>query len=247
MKKIKIDYRIIDLRSRHVKKLSESIKPLELNSMTLNEGIARALMKGILSGTINGGEQLVEAELQKHFGVSKSPVREALKDLEKKGLVEIKPRKGAYVKAITRRDIEENFRVRSALEGLAAKEAYQKITEKDLSKMNLALDKMQLAAEKRIHKKYFEYHHLFHDVYLTSSDNRLLIDILKTIRTQNLWYQLSHQYYSSDFDLETDASTHFDIVNHFKNKDVSEKDIETVMRNHIAKGLINFFVYLEKI
>ena len=247
MEKIKIDYRIRDPRSRHVKKLSESIKPLELNSMTLNEGIARALMKGILSGTIKGGEQLVEAELQKHFGVSKSPVREALKDLEKKGLVEIKPRKGAYVKAITRRDIEENFRVRSALEGLAAKEAYQKITEEDLSKMKQALEKMQFAAEKNMHKKYFEYHHLFHDIYLTASDNRLLIDILETVRTQNLWYQLSHQYYTSDFDLETDASTHIDIVNHFKNNDVSEKDIETVMRNHIAKGLINFFAYLEKI
>lgn len=68
-------------------------------------------MQATMGGILKEGEQLVEAELQKLFGVSKSPIREALREVEKMGFVVIKPRRGAFVKAITHRDIEENFRV----------------------------------------------------------------------------------------------------------------------------------------
>lgn len=87
----------------------------------LVENIYEILTDAIVKGVFKGGDQLVEAELRKQFGVSRSPIRESFRILEKKGLVEILPRRGAFVKKITARDIEEHFPVRSILEGLAAR------------------------------------------------------------------------------------------------------------------------------
>jgi|TARA_B100000315_G_scaffold92071_1_gene84812 DNA-binding GntR family transcriptional regulator len=72
---------------------------------------------------LNGRGQLIEAELQKQFGISRSPPREAFRSLGKKELVGTIPRKGTFVKRVTRRDIAENFPVRASL---AAQEAGQK-------------------------------------------------------------------------------------------------------------------------
>ena len=90
-------------------KLSGKIKDLEFKPHVLGEQVSQILTEAILEGLLKGGDQLVEAELQKQFGVSRSPLREAFRDLEKKGLVVIVPRKGTYVKQISRKDIEENF------------------------------------------------------------------------------------------------------------------------------------------
>ena len=102
------------------------MEPIDLKSSVLGEQVSQILMETILEGVLKGGDKLVEAELQKKFGISRSPLREAFRDLEKKGLVVIIPRKGSFVRRITQKDIEENFPVRSVLEGLAAKEAFQK-------------------------------------------------------------------------------------------------------------------------
>ena len=109
--------------------LSERLKALEFRTVGMAQAISDMIVQAIMNGSLNEGEQLVEAELQKLFGVSKSPIREALREVEKMGFVVIRPRRGAFVKAITQRDIEENFRVRSVLEALAAREAYATMTE----------------------------------------------------------------------------------------------------------------------
>ena len=224
--------------------LSDKIKTLSYIPIGLVEGISRNLMNAILSGTLQGGEQLIEAELQKLFGVSKSPVREALRDLEKKGLVEIKPRRGAFVKAITKRDITENYRVRAVLEGLAAREAYEKMSSGHLSEMKELLDRMLAAAKKNSNKDYWDQHHLFHSAFLKVCDNRLLIDLLERLRMHNLWYNRAHEYYNKDFDLKEDVELHVKIVKYLEKSNV-KGNIEAVMRNHVEKGMQNFLAYLE--
>ena len=85
-------------------KLTGKIKDFDFRPHVLGEQVSHILMEAILEGVLRGGDQLVEVELQKQFGVSRSPLREAFRDLEKKGLVVIIPRKGTYVKQVNRKD-----------------------------------------------------------------------------------------------------------------------------------------------
>jgi DNA-binding GntR family transcriptional regulator len=104
-----------------VKKIRR-IERLNFEGAGLTQQISQTLIQAILNRTLRGGDQLVEIELQKRLGVSRSPLREAFRDLEKKGLVVIKPRRGTFVKKIARQDIEEHYPVLAALEGLAAQQ-----------------------------------------------------------------------------------------------------------------------------
>lgn len=222
------------------------LKKLAYTHTGLAQGISQTLMDAIITGVLKGGERLAEAELQKQFGVSKSPVREALRDLEKKYLVEIKPRRGAFVRTIYHTDVLENFQAREVLEGLAFREAYKRMTDKDVGAMKKAFEKMQMAAKQNNPKKYLESHHSFHEIYLCASGNRLIIDMVRNLRRQNLFYQFSHQYYKKDFNLKDDTSTHVGIMNCIKKKNVKESDVENLMRHHIGLGRQRFLKYLRK-
>jgi DNA-binding GntR family transcriptional regulator len=226
--------------------LSNRIKTLPFEPMGLVEGISKNLMHAILNGVLKGGEQLIEAELQEIFGVSKSPVREALRDLANKGLVEIKPRKGAFVKPITRTDIVENYKVRAVLEGLAVREAYEKMSEADLERMKATLNRMVSAARKKKYREYFDHDHELHNIYLEVCGNRLLVDLLKGLRMHNLWYNFDHEYYKKDFDLREDVKPHVELVEALQNKKVGSKKIEGMMREAIEKALNNFLAYVNE-
>jgi len=122
-----------------MKDLAKRIKLHDFQPAVLGEKVSQILTDAILEGILKQGDQLVEAELQKQFGISRSPLREAFRDLEKRGLVVIVPRKGTFVKAITEKDIRENFPVRATLEGLAARQAFSNMTAKELKELRRAL------------------------------------------------------------------------------------------------------------
>ena len=128
--------------------ITGKIKKHSFRPIVIGEQISRVLTDAIMEGTLKGGDQLVETELQEFFGVSRSPLREAFRDLEKRGLVVIVPRKGTFVKQISREDIEEIFPVRTALEGLAAKIAFNRMTASDLEEMGNTLEDMKKAVKK---------------------------------------------------------------------------------------------------
>ena len=208
------------------------------------EQISQVLADAILDGTLKGGQKLVEAELQHKFGTSKSPIREALRHLEKKGLVIINPRRGARVKKVTIKDIEEIFPIRSVLEGLAAKEAYGKISKEDIAKMESLFIKMKSAIKNNDLKIYRDYHFKFHQIFIDASENELLIDFLKKIREHILWYHFSYKYFKEDYSYP--VKIHKEILDVFKNKNSSGSDIENLVRRHINDGYKKFREYLEK-
>jgi len=115
------------IRARAMATLTEKVQGLDFKATGLADGVSETLSQAILEGVLKGGDQLFEVKLQARFGISRSPLREAFRDLEKKGLVVIVPRKGTFVKTVTRKDIEENFPVRTSLEGLSAKIAFKNI------------------------------------------------------------------------------------------------------------------------
>jgi len=224
--------------------LSERIKENFFRPTVLVERVSRILTEAIVEGALKGGDQLIEADLKEQFGISRSPLREAFRDLEKKGLVEIKPRKGTFVKKITRRDIEEHFPVRSALEGLAAREAYPQMNEEDRAEMTQEFENMKTAVSKNDAKAFWEHHLLFHEIWINASGNLILINLLKTLRMHTMWYRFSYKYYKEDFNKS--LKIHEKILNLFKSRKSDPKKIEDVVRNHIEVAVERFLAYLEE-
>lgn len=224
--------------------LSNKIRANFVKPAVLVENVSRILSEAILEGSLKEGDQLIEADLKDQFGISRSPLREAFRVLEKKGLVEIVPRRGTFVRKISRRDIEEHFPVRSVLEGLAAKEAYQRITDEDLEEMTLQFENMQRSADNNDAKAYWEHHVLFHTVWINACANLLLIDLLTTLRVHTMWYRFSYKYYMEDF--RKSLRIHKQILDLFKSKKSDPCKIEAAVRDHIEMAVERFLGYLEE-
>ena len=222
---------------------TDNIEQIDLRSNVLGEQVSRILSDAILEGVLKGGDRLVEAELQKKFGISRSPLREAFRDLEKKGLVVIVPRKGTFVKSITRKDIEDNFPVRSVLEGLAAKQAYGKMGAGDLKKLVRALHGMESAVRKRDIKLYWKHHLQFHEIFIDACDNDVLIGTLQTLRMHSMWYQFSYQYYQED--LEKSLAVHQEICTLFHDNRTDPTKLGRLVQHHIEVAFERFLDYLE--
>ncbi|MBW2301279.1 MAG: GntR family transcriptional regulator [Deltaproteobacteria bacterium] len=198
-----------------------------------------------MTGELKGGEQLLEDRLRDEFGVSRTPLREAFRVLEKEGLVEIVPRKGAFVKRIRKRDIEENFPVRATLEGLAARLAYDNMTQIDIENMEEIFGFMKDAASREDFIDYLKHHFSFHEVFINASQNETLIGILRNLRMHTIWHRYEYQYYKQDF--ENSLEIHQRIIDLFKGKKASAHEIEEVVRQHIEVVLYPFLRAMDKL
>ena len=214
-------------------------------SVSLVDQIANALKDDILTGILKGGDQLLEDSLKNEFDISRTPLREAFRILEREGLVEIVPRKGTFVKRITKQDIKENFPVRAILEGLAARLAYANLTQQDINEMEEVFKHMEEAAQRKDFIDYAKHHHTFHEIFINASRNETLIDLLHNLRMHRLWHRYTYQYYKEDF--RNSLEIHRRIIDLFKEKKVSQEEIEKVVRQHIEIALEPFLTAMKKL
>ena len=220
------------------------VNETKLKPQLLVEYVAETLSENILEGNFKGGERLVETDLQKQFSISRSPIREAFRKLEKEGLVDILPRKGTFVRFITRKDIKENFPVRSILEGLAARLAYENMNEEILDDLRFTLDHMAQSVKDKKCKLYWEYHVNFHEIFINATGNVLLINSLTSLRMHSMWYQLSYRY--SMEDLAKSLEIHQRIFDLFQNTDSDVQEIENFVREHIEVAMEKFISYIDQ-
>jgi len=113
----------------------------------LVDRVAAAIQSRILSGEIASGTRLRQESLATEFGISRTPVREALRKLQSTGIVAVEPRRGALVRAPTARDVREAYQVRAELEGLAAEITATQIVDDDLDRMRAADAQFRRAIE----------------------------------------------------------------------------------------------------
>lgn len=132
----------------------------------------------ILNGIYKEHEELKEATLGEKMGVSRTPVREALRQLELEGLVEIIPNKGARVTGITKKDIDDIYQIRYLLEGLSARWATEHVTEEQLDKMEETLYLTEFHAAKGNYAQVYELDSQFHELMYEASGSKLLNHIL---------------------------------------------------------------------
>src|SRR5512140_2192132 len=110
--------------------------------LTLREKIIETIRDAIMSGALKPGEKVAEPELAERFGISRTPIREAFRQLESEGFLVVIPRKGAVVVSFSPKEIEEFYAIKSILEGYAARKACENLSDREIDKLRTINDKL---------------------------------------------------------------------------------------------------------
>ena len=165
--------------------MERRLAPIRLDSyQPLREVVCETLREALRSGVLKPGERLMEIQLADELGVSRTPVREAMRKLELEGYVIMLPRRGTYVANISIRDINEVFEIRTTLDALASGLAAERITEEELEQLERLLVSIGENIETRNMKKVVEDDMEFHDLLYKASRNQRLVGIISNLREQ---------------------------------------------------------------
>lgn len=205
-----------------------------LDSKPLRERIADRIRADIVKGVFVDGERLVEPKLAEIYGISRTPIREALRQLESEGFIEIVPRKGAVVKELTIKDIDNLYAIKANLEGLAARQAVEHISTKEIEKLVNVNEKFisLFKGSDNIVEEYLKYNISFHNLFIKYSNNDKLIEILEGL---NKNFQRFRSFLVSKVDRVREAyAEHLKIIEAFKKRD--PELAEKTVRYHIESG-----------
>lgn len=150
------------------------------NEYSLTDKVYQNIRSDILSGTFRDREELREAALAKTYGVSRTPVREAICQLALEGLVDTIPNRGAYVHSIHGKDVKDVYAIRSLLEGLAARWAVENITDEQIEAMEEVLYMSEYYRKKELWEQVYICDNKFHDLMYAASGSHLLEHMLRT-------------------------------------------------------------------
>lgn len=199
------------------------------NYLPLRDVVFITLREAILKGELEPGERLMEIALAQKLGVSRTPIREAIRKLELEGLVVMAPRKGAEVAEITLKDLRDVLEVRKNLEELAVELACKKATEDDIEEMKLAHEEFIKTLSQKDLTVIAEADVKFHDVIYRTTGNKRLIQILNNLREQMYRYRLEYIKDEKKRMIVTDE--HLQIIEAIKSKDV--KSAKAYIQEHI--------------
>lgn len=170
-------------RRRPVETLvSSSSRPNALNCSSLSQQAVEELRRRITGHHLSPGQRLDEAALADQLGISRTPLREALKVLSAEGLVELRPRRGCYVTELGHNDLEDIFPIMALLEGEVAREAALKASAGDLKRLgqlHAALERHAAAGDV---DRYYEINYVFHEALQLIAGNRWLQQVIGDLR-----------------------------------------------------------------
>ncbi|KXZ38888.1 DNA-binding transcriptional regulator, GntR family [Alkalithermobacter thermoalcaliphilus JW-YL-7 = DSM 7308] len=218
--------------------MDDKLEKLKLeNYKPLREIVFEHIREAILTGKLKPGQRLMEVQLAEQLGVSRTPVRETIRKLELEGLVVMIPRKGAYVADVSLKDIIEVLEIRSALEGLAASLAADRMSDEDIEKLEIISYQFKDSLEKQNLQQIIEKDVEFHDLIFQSTNNQKLIQMNNSLREQVHRFRIT---YISDFDTSKDLlKEHKHIVEAIINRD-SESAMKYAM--HHIENAQNFII-----
>lgn len=150
----------------------------EANVHSLRGRVFTQLQNDILNGKYAPGESLIETRLSEELGVSRTPIREAIRQLELEGLVQSIPNKGAVVKGVSAQDIEDIYTIRMMIEGLAARWAAEKITPEEMAELQEAVDLEEFYTFKNDANHLLKSDSRFHDIIFKASKSKPLMHML---------------------------------------------------------------------
>ena len=210
--------------------------------LPLRDVVFYTLRQAILKGELEPGERLMEMQLAEQLGVSRTPIREAIRKLELEGLVLMIPRRGAIVAKITEKDLRDVLEVRSSLERLSTEIACERMYEDTIMELKkaqeafkeaLAQDDITLQAQRDVE---------FHDVIYKATDNLRLIQMLNNLREQMYRYRL--EYLKDGLAHQTLIEEHEAIIEALSKRD---KDTATkIMVRHIYNQELTVMKNIQK-
>lgn len=160
--------------------------------LPLRDVVFNTLREAILRGDLEPGERLMEIALANKLGVSRTPIREAIRKLELEGLVVMIPRRGAEVAQITEKDLKDVLEVRTSLEALTAGLACRRMTPERLLELEDALKAFEVSVKRGDLTDMAQKDVNFHDVIFAATNNARLIQILNNLREQMYRYRLEY-------------------------------------------------------
>ncbi|MFQ5457372.1 MAG: GntR family transcriptional regulator [Myxococcota bacterium] len=198
---------------------------------TLREKIVASVREAIIKGSLKAGERLAESEVAQRFGISRTPVREAFRQLESEGFLVVSPRRGATVSAVSEKDVMEFYAIKALLEGHAARVAAEKLTAGEIRRMEELNGQLSefaaiedVAACQRVHNE-------FHEVFLRACGNDKLFQLVRNLVRQFQRFRLT---LSVTGNLKTSINQHRSIVKAFEARDADLA--ERLVRENAYEG-----------
>ncbi len=198
----------------------------------LRDVVFENLREAILEGNLKPGQRLMEVQLAEQLGVSRTPVREAIRKLELEGLVVMLPRKGAYVADVSLKDVIDVLEIRASLEGLAAYLAADRISDEDIKKLEIIMQDFNQGKDEfdvdTLLKKDVE----FHECIFKATNNSRLHQLINSLWEQVYRFRVT---YISDYDSTKNIiNEHQLILDAIKERD--SKLAKKYAQEHIEKA-----------
>lgn len=184
--------------------------------LTLREKILETIRDAIMSGALKPGEKVAEPELAERFGISRTPIREAFRQLESEGYLTVIPRKGAVVVSFSSKDIEEFYAIKSILEGYAAHCACKNLTDKEIDRLATINEKLRQLAEDHDIKHFFKVHNDFHILFRKAADNEKLDEMINGLVSK--FQRLRYASLSRPGRMKISVQEHVKIIEAFRSR-----------------------------
>ena len=206
--------------------------------LPLRDVVFNTLRQAILRGELKPGERLMEIQLANKLGVSRTPIREAIRKLELEGLVLMIPRKGAEVADISEKSLRDVLEVRKALEELAVQLACDKITKEEIEDLKKAAEDFKKILKSRDITEIAEADVRFHDIIFMATDNQKLVQLLNNLREQ--MYRFRVEYLKNEEVHPQLIAEHEKIIEHIMERDKAKAS--AIVSEHInnqVEGVID--------
>ena len=200
--------------------------------LALYQEVAERLRQRIFSHELPPGTWVDEQALAADYGISRTPLREALKVLASEGLVTLKPRRGCYVTEISERDLDEIFTVMALLEGQCAADTARKANDADMARLRSVHDELERAAASNDINGFFTANQAFHHQVQLIADNRWLSQAITDLR-KVIKLSRHHSLFGAGR-LTQSLAEHRAILDALTRRDVAAS--EQTMREHISSG-----------
>ena len=197
--------------------------------LPLRDVVFNTLRQAILRGELKPGERLMEIQLANKLGVSRTPIREAIRKLELEGLVLMIPRKGAEVADITEKSLRDVLEVRKALEELAVQLTCDKITKEQIRELEQAAEQFKKTLKSNDITEIAEADVRFHDIIYLATDNQKLILLLNNLREQMYRYRIEYLKRADKYSQL--LAEHEEIIRHIEKK--QKKEAAEIVCKHI--------------
>ena len=219
-------------------------KLFEINDYELlSKKVYRVLKKRIIEEDLKPGEKILEVNIAEQLGVSRTPIREALRELAAEGFVKMIPNQGMVVSNVSIEDIKEVLQIRILLEGFAASIAAKKINKGEIKKLEKLIEKMKIYISKDDVVAYSNLNGEFHNLILKVCGNKRFIKICANLSGSDHRFRIRALRDNSER-LKYSLKEHQEIVDALKKKDSEQADRRS--KEHIENVLKNILAYKSK-